>query len=549
MSKTEKVIGAVCVCDCVECREWSFFELLLDSTLLKGTFYVAKDVIEQIGYLNPKLKKKQIYEWSLRIAEKYSVVCINSIVYEEWCSQQLITETEWIEIPIQEEWLQESSFQTECYVIGRYKKELLESNLFNVVVQKLLLLGNEELNHYLEKMLSNSKEFLELYDVTQPILIYCGSKECHGILDYFAREFGRALALQGERVEYFDLAEHSFQGIAKYRKRRWKAIIGVQTYMFSVQNEDDSFVHDEIDAPLFHFVFDHPVWMRNHLERVPKRMTIFTLDNYYVEFIKKYYGHKAVFFPPAGTEKEEKNAFEQRQFGISFVGEFGDGLAEALFSLRKIDKEKAKFANLFLKYLKKDISQPSEEAMIQAMKAYGVEGDEKQLIELLSEYRWMIYGMAKYYRKKVVEKLLKAGITLHVYGDTWKYCPLRIYKNLICHEMVQGDAMLEVYAQSQISLNIMSWHKGGFTERIANAMLQKSVVLTDKTTYLEEHFKDGEELVMFDLMELEQLPQRVKKLLNDMEKMKEIAEQGYQKAKAEHTWMIRAKTFLKIIEK
>lgn len=50
--------------------------------------------------------------------------------------------------------------------------------------------------------------------------------------------------------------------------------------------------------------------------------------------------------------------------------------------------------------------------------------------------------------KKVLELLLKAGIEVHVFGDSWKTCSLRKYQNLICHDAVLGEGCLEVYAKS-----------------------------------------------------------------------------------------------------
>ncbi len=99
-----------------------------------------------------------------------------------------------------------------------------------------------------------------------------------------------------------------------------------------------------------------------------------------------------------------------------------------------------------------------------------------------------------------------------------------------------------------MSLNIMTWHKDGFTERIANAMLQKSVVVTDRTTYLEENFENGRELLMFDLGHLEELPGQIKELLSNEEKRAQIAECAYRKALKYHTWDARAKTLLQWIE-
>ena len=162
--------------------------------------------------------------------------------------------------------------------------------------------------------------------------------------------------------------------------------------------------------------------------------------------------------------------------------------------------------------------------------------------------RWVIYHLADYYRNKTIEILLNKGISLHVFGESWKRCPVLGSQKLICHQAAIGRDALKVYARAKLSLNIMTWHKDGFTERIANAMLQKSVVVTDRTTYLDKNFVDGEELLMFDLENLKKLPEQMKELLADEAKREQIAQRGYEKAQR-HTWQQRAEMILEWIEK
>ena len=99
---------------------------------------------------------------------------------------------------------------------------------------------------------------------------------------------------------------------------------------------------------------------------------------------------------------------------------------------------------------------------------------------------------------------------------------------------------------SKFSLNIMSWHKDGLTERIFNGMLCQSVVLSDQTTALRENFVNGQDIALFSLKQLSTLPEQVKSLLADNVKLTEIALNGYHKALAEHSWIQRAEQLLHI---
>lgn len=102
--------------------------------------------------------------------------------------------------------------------------------------------------------------------------------------------------------------------------------------------------------------------------------------------------------------------------------------------------------------------------------------------------------------------------------------------------------------KSKLSLNIMSWHKGGFTERMANIMLAGAVLVTDDTTYLMGKYTD-EDLLTFSLEEREKLPDKIKYLFDHEEYRKIIAQNGKQKTLLLNTWDKRAEQFLDILDK
>ncbi len=94
----------------------------------------------------------------------------------------------------------------------------------------------------------------------------------------------------------------------------------------------------------------------------------------------------------------------------------------------------------------------------------------------------------------------------------------------------------------------MSWHKDGLTERILNAMLSQSAVLSDKSGILEDIFVNGQDLVLFSLRQLDTLPALVKALLADEKHLWDITINGYEKARKYHQWKNRAESFLQILD-
>ena len=73
----------------------------------------------------------------------------------------------------------EDEIRTDCYLIGRYKKELLSLGYFDDAVCGIVSEGQETAIRCLEQMLVRDGDFYDIYDCTQPILIYRGDDTCH----------------------------------------------------------------------------------------------------------------------------------------------------------------------------------------------------------------------------------------------------------------------------------------------------------------------------------------------------------------------------------
>lgn len=552
------MLGAVCISEEYGRKELSFEEILLDETQIRGEIWILKEALCKVGGVNYRLCAKRGYELLIRIAQEYTVLRLSGDQWEVDNITRVLEKRSWIlwnskmeNEGIWKEIQAEDEIRTDCYLIGRYKKELLSLGYFDDAVCGIVSEGQETAIRCLEQMLVRDGNFYEIYDCTQPILIYRGDDTCHNVLDIFAESIGNALKELGQRVEYFDMSKQQISELADFVNRRFKAVIGMQTYMFSVKWKEgcrkDGFVHDSINAPKYHFVFDHPILLRDHLTQLPHRTCILAPDGNYVQFVKKYYGHEARFLPPAGNEVFCGS--EARDYEVVFLGSYGKDLLEELRAIRNLDRKRCYFINRYILFMRKDLANAPENAFRETLAYYGIPYTKQKFVEMFHRERWVIYHLADYYRNKTIEILLNKGISLHVFGESWKRCPVLGSQKLICHQAAIGRDALKVYARAKLSLNIMTWHKDGFTERIANAMLQKSVVVTDRTTYLEKNFVNGEELLMFDLENLKKLPEQMKELLVDEAKREQIAQRGYEKALRWHTWHQRAEMILEWIEK
>lgn len=526
----------------------TFMELLLDDNWANGTINCPDEVYCKIGDINTKLASKQNYEFLLRAVQKYPLKAIGT------------SGTEQVNFSESSSW---EDFCTDCYITGKYQKELLDSGYFNPVVETLLhcatrLPNPKTATDFLEKMISHSPEYYEIDDNTRPILIYRGDSTCYNQLNTFADELAKALIISHQPVEIFDVEKEGHKALTKYIGQHFKAIIGIQSYMFSIMMQNKiTNLHDLIIGPKFNMIFDHPVLLKEHISTGPKDYYLLVHDRNYLQFVQLYYPNvKGCFhFAPAGIELHASSdvlSFEHTKFAnekiydVSFVGTYYN-YRHILVNINSYDRNLRFLATRFLNEMRRKPNQPTETALRKVLAYYKADLSNQQFLDLLFQLRYVFFCIMYYYREKIIRTLLDAGIEIHVYGDSWNSAPFADHPCLNRHPQVDASESLFIMQQSRISFNIMAWHKDGFTERIANAMLNHSVVVSDRSTQLEELFVNNQDLVLFDLQNINTLPGTIQSLLKSHELLNSITKHGYSKALKNHQWSNRSEQFLDII--
>lgn len=520
----------------------SGLEILLDETICNGQILVDRNLLINAGGVNNYLEVKKKYELIIRIAFEKPVVFedINNTEEEELI---LLPEDESEDLNIY-------GWKTDCYVTGRYSSILQQSGMLDDVITAIVTEAEKNKRYtetvaFLEHMIEKKRMYWNIAEGSCPILIYRGDDICHNVLNVFADSFGAALAQKGKKVIYFDCAQKEIGELTRYMYQHFQAIIGVQTYLFSIKMKDDvHYLHEFLYGPKYNFVLDHPVWMMQHMKQNYDDFYILTHDKNYVAFTENYFSHQAFLFPPAGISGKH-SAERKRIYDLTFIGTYGNYWNEVLL-IHKMERGRRFIANEFLLVMRKNPDYTAEESLGIVIERRKIEMSNDEFLELLYDLRRVIYCVMHYYRDRVVRQLLEAGITLDVFGDSWETCPLNKYSNLICHANVTVEESLTIWEQSKMSLNIMSWHKGGFTERMANIMLAGAVLVTDYTSYLDGKYTNNEMLI-FSLSKRHELAENVKKLLYNDNLRNMIAENGKKKTLQNHTWEKRAEQFIDIL--
>ena len=527
-----------------EFNQGFFLNCLSDYKIAECGVWIPNEILRRVGGIHDRLKARRFYELLLRIAH----VC-------EFSIQDIASEPG--DLAERYQFLEEDSAQADwdiicadCYLLAKYKDMLLQSGCFDMAAERILCFAGErgmlaDAAAQMEQMLLRGKEYYRIDDATRPVLIYQSEAVCYNVLNMFAEQFGLALARAGQLVEYFDVREEGLGGLAKYTGCHFRAVVGIQTYLFSARiKESDEFLHDRIFAPKYNFILDHPVWMKHHLVETPQNFYVLTHDKHYAEFVETYFQKPAWVFAPAGSEHPSDGL--PRMYDISFVGSYGDYWEEILLIHRR-ERSTRFVANRFLLTMRKHPNLTAEEAFWQVLDFYRIDCSAEEFPAVFCEYRRVIYCAMHYIRYRVVKELVEHGLRVDVFGNSWNRCALRAHSNLICHPDVSVQESVEIWQQSKLSLNIMSWHKSGFTERMAGIMLCKTVLVTDDTSYLDENYQDGRDLIRFRLDEIAKLPARLAAYLSREEELETIAANGYRTAAEHDTWDCRAKRFLKEI--
>lgn len=504
---------------------------------------VKKSLLEWTGSFHETLQAYNMYEFLCRVAAEtvvYGIPCAEddnetdqTEGSKELCS--VIDQTGGDNESVRKEKI--TVARTFAYIARLHMVRLKAEGILDKVLSRLFdymaeLDCSQEFSDVMGVMLDSFEEFEKLARNTAPYLILVGDETCYSVPKRFAEALSDELADLGQAVITTDgrhgewhTGEDSHIAIPPILK----GVVGWQMKMD---------IFRRMACPKYQFWFDNPMYYNEMFYDLPKEYYLLSQDADYADYIKRYYGaENAIQFPPAGEDAGYAGN-QERPYDVVFVGSYRNQ-----WDVDELTDEEREF----YEYMKCHPDVNFEEGCRQYLADHthiGESCDRDHIRNCLERVKNSCRAVTSFYRNAIIETLIAAGINVHVYGDSWQNFHSEYETNLIRHPEVSVEESLEVFGRAKIGLNIMSWHKAGMTERIANIMLSGAVCLSDETSYLREHYTDGEEMVLFRLSELSALPRKVLGLLQDEDLRRRMAEKAYERARKEHTWRKRAEEFL-----
>lgn len=470
-----------------------------------------RKILRQTGKYNECLQMRTNYEFLCRLNQITNVYCIPCMT--ENVSDQQDCESEAI---------------TDAYMLRSYWCRLGEQERVEVLnaFQNRYKEKAEILQKAIEVIFTDDTKYCKIAENTTPILILTPNQTCYGVLVDFCQNLEREFIRDGQAVEKTDQLEKS-----KILSSHWKAVIGFQAPALEYE------VWRRVTSIRLQFWLDNPVFF----DFFPKGSKTYYLcqDALYAEYLQKFYQiENARQLPPAGQDIGLSENVD-REYDVVFIGTY----------MPPVDRQRwSEEQNAYYDYMMAHRSLTFEDGLSDFLGKDIEAMSQQEFVDRLHEMDPVCREVINRNRQEVMETILQSGIPVHVYGDSWKKFPKQFLEYLIIHKEISLEESLKILGHTKVALNIMSWHKAGMTERVANILLSGAVCISDETSYLREKFDDGRELILYSLNDLKQLPGMIQNLLQNETKRRKIAAEGYLRAHSEHTWKNRADDIIRIIE-
>ncbi len=353
---------------------------------------------------------------------------------------------------------------------------------------------------------------------------------CYSTLQGFANGLVKGFIESGYEAEL--VMDTSLKELQKERE----ALIFFNSALTNIVFPDGSYVMDSIPAQIINMIVDAPATHHPCLLPELKNYSLICLDENHVHYVQKYYPHirKVIFGFLSGPEPKQLRPFQEREIEVLFTGSYEEG--EKV--LAEIEKDFIrKIVTYVIKGFLSDSSLTTEELVKRYFEEMSYQINNKEFANLMWAVCWAAERyMRCYYRDMIIGTLANNGIKVSVYGDGWENFHCLHEENIIRGGHVSYEESVELTANAKICLNIMPWFKAGIHDRVLTAMKCKAVCLTDSSSFLDEHFINGKELVLYSLGDLEKLAGQVSYILSHEQEAMAIAEAGFQKAQKEFSW-------------
>lgn len=387
------------------------------------------------------------------------------------------------------------------------------------------------------------EEAVEMVESTRGrLIVFTG---LYDTLDIFAYELIRDFKAMSYEVMEFNSQDmtKSLGAMSTFIEKPVTAVITFNNLGYNMELTPGQNTWDVLGMYCINILMDHPVFHKAALDTSPANAIVLCPDKNHMKYIQRFYPNIPItgFLAHGGIAPEiTPRPIMERSINILYAG----GISTPF-----IDKSKPDFSqfNFDAKAIadrayNELITNPyltSESVIEKLLLAEEIQLTDEELNHTIEQLKYVEMMAVTYFREQTVKVLVDAGIDVTIYGTGWDSCCW--IDNPHAHFMGRTSAneIVEKMLDSKIVLNTMTWFKDGTHDRVFNGMLAGALAVTDSSVYMKEEFTE-KELVMFELSEIQKLPETIKVFLDNPCKMQAIADAGRAAALKSHTWKSRA---------
>lgn len=367
-------------------------------------------------------------------------------------------------------------------------------------------------------------------------------------INLFSEQLKQGFENLGYEIFNFDLRKSALSLGQLYdfiKEGKIAAMIGFNMPFFGMELPSGENVWEVLDIPCINILVDHPYWYHDILMRTAGTGIVLGVDRNHSRYIERFYPHIPCtgFLPHGGTPTDrEMKPVKAREIDVLYAGSLYADYAVSQkpdFSNFSFPAEKICRESIDRLFAQPDdtIESVLEDQLLQS----GIHLPDEALRQFISSCVYVERTVSSHYRERIVGSVAEAGIPLTLYGEGWTACDWINLPNVHYGGRISPKEVLEKMENSKIVLNSMPWFKDGSHERVFNAMLRGAAVVSETSGYLKETLPENT-WMSFGLWpdSLWALPQQIKDLLSDGQKLQSIASAGYNLAGSAHTWQARA---------
>lgn len=316
-------------------------------------------------------------------------------------------------------------------------------------------------------------------------------------------------------------------------------------YETSLFNMNGVSIWDERKIPCVNMAVDHPYFYPELFDIHPDIFYEVSIDRYHDRYMKRFYPElmSGTFLPLGGTSLSPNGDYKKmadRKYDICFTGNY---TPPEVFddAINRLGDEYAMFYLEIIHDLITNPDKPDDLTMEEHLKKAIPGITHEEVKTAIPNMIFIDTYVRCYFRGEVIKTLADAGFKIHCVGKGYDNLRCKHPENLDMNPDELSYGCLEALANSRLSLNVMPWFKDGAHDRIFNSMCNGAVCITDHSKYLDEILTPDENIIFYDLKQLDKLPEIFENALNDTDKLERIQKNAFNFANREHTWYVRAK--------